>query len=226
MAYHLNTLPNLIAYRGLKKVGGWGDWALGSTIEKACRKHSNTCLHLVPDDFGDMDMGACVWCKTQSVGCSIALHHRQGVVSKERMEEKPRVEKRKVSMVDESKDSEGEVPSPRKVKSCKIIVDSKEEEWLGGREEWVKRDPETGKSAKEAWASLPSNAEIEGADKEKDKGKSKVKWVRKSERLEVMRELVLPVRELGSKVDRFADEVRVLDVLRNWVDREYLEMRR
>jgi hypothetical protein len=36
-------------------------------------------------------------------------------VSKVRMEEKPRVEKQKVSEVDASEDGEGKVPSPRKV---------------------------------------------------------------------------------------------------------------
>jgi hypothetical protein len=34
------------------------------------------------------------------------------------------------------------------------------------------------------------------------------------------------VRDLGNKVDRFAEEVRVSNVLRNRADREYLEERR
>jgi hypothetical protein len=137
--------------------------------------------------------------------------------NKTRMEERPRNAKRKASNVEESKDREGEVPSPRKVKSHKIIEDSEGEEWVRGREEWVKRDPVTGKSAEEARVSSPGEAEVEGTEEKKDKGKRNTKRVRKLDRLEVMRELVLAVRELGSKVDMFADEVR------NRVDREYLE---
>jgi hypothetical protein len=54
----------------------------------------------------------------------------------------------------------------------------------------------------------------------------KVKSARRSERNELMREMILAVRESGSKVDRFADEVRVSNVLRNRVAQEYLEERR
>jgi hypothetical protein len=41
-----------------------------------------------------------------------------------------------------------------------------------------------------------------------------------------MKDLIQAVRDLGDKVDRFADEVRVSNVLRNRADREYLEERR
>jgi hypothetical protein len=73
-----------------------------------------------------------------------------------------------------------------------------------------------------------SEAEVQG-ETEKDKGKRKakeVRRVRRPERSGLMREMILVVRELGSKVDRFADEVRALNVLRNRADREYLEERR
>jgi hypothetical protein len=46
------------------------------------------------------------------------------------MEEKPRTEKRKVSEVEESEGSEGEIPSPKKVRMQEIIEDSEREEWL------------------------------------------------------------------------------------------------
>jgi hypothetical protein len=49
---------------------------------------------------------------------------------------------------------------------------------------------------------------------------------RRSERLEQMKDLIYLVGELGSKVDRFAEEVRVSNVLRNRADREYLQERR
>jgi hypothetical protein len=75
---------------------------------------------------------------------------------------------------------------------------------------------------KEVWESLASEAEVQGKAG-KDKGKRKAKRARRSERMELMREMILAVRELGSKVDRFADEVRASNVLINRADREYLE---
>jgi hypothetical protein len=73
MAYHLNARSRFICYRGLKKDGSWGNWSLGRFVKKpsaACKKCGDSCLHVVIDDFGDID--ACVWCKARLVGCSIA----------------------------------------------------------------------------------------------------------------------------------------------------------
>jgi hypothetical protein len=75
----------------MKKDGtGWGSWALGAFVEKscaACRKRSDSCLRVVVDDFGDLDLGACVWCKARSVGCSTAQRHGQGRPSKAKAKE-------------------------------------------------------------------------------------------------------------------------------------------
>jgi hypothetical protein len=83
-----------------------------------------------------------------------------------------------------------------------------------------------------------SEAEVtEEREADKGKGKREVRRARKEarrserkvrelERSEQMKDLIYLVRELGSNVDRFVDEVRVLNVLRNRVDREYLEERR
>jgi hypothetical protein len=63
--------------------------------------------------------------------------------------------------------------------------------------------------AKEFWEGSVSEAEVQG-ETEKDKGKRKAKEVREvrgSERLELMREMIMAVQELGSKVHRFADEL-------------------
>jgi hypothetical protein len=202
---------------------------LGRTVEKPCvlcRKCGSSCLCVVVNDFGDVDLGACMWCRTWSVGCSITLHRCQGAVSKARTEDMPKSGKRKVSEVDKSEDSK--VTSPRKVKSRRVIEDSDEEgDWKEGREQRAKRNLKMGKLAEEARASSPSEAEEEKrSGMEKQMERKKAKQVRKSERMEVMRESGLAVRELGSKVDRFVDEVLALNVLRNRVDREYLEMRR
>ena len=37
-----------------------------------CVKRKNTCLCRVIDVYGDVDLGACVWCQERSVWCSIA----------------------------------------------------------------------------------------------------------------------------------------------------------
>jgi hypothetical protein len=134
MAYRPNTSSWFISYRGSKKEGGWGDWALGWIVEKpcvACKKRGDSCLHVVLDDFGNINLGACVWCKAQSVGCSTAQRHRRGGVSKAKARlEESKGGKRKMSEVEESEDSEGEEPLAKKTKSRSVIEDS-DEEWEG-----------------------------------------------------------------------------------------------
>jgi hypothetical protein len=116
----------------MKKDGtGWAGWSLGRFVEKsctACTKRGDSCLRVVVNDFGDIDLGACVWCKACSVGCSTA--QRRGRQAKTKVAEEPKDGKRKASEVD-SGASEAEEPSPKKVKSRSVIEDS-EEEW----EEW------------------------------------------------------------------------------------------
>jgi hypothetical protein len=75
MVYHPNASPRFIRYRSSDKAGGWGDWFPGRIVEKlsaVCKKRSDSCLCVIMDDFGDIDLGACVWCKARSVGCSTA----------------------------------------------------------------------------------------------------------------------------------------------------------
>jgi hypothetical protein len=126
----------------------------------------------------------------------------------------------------------------KKVKSNSVIEDSEEEweEWEGIQDkgDWPK---ESGKmmETEEVRVSLASEAEIQ-EETEEDKSKEKRearKEVRRSERnarrdekRKLLKDLVYLVRELGSKVYQFADEVRVSNVLRNRADREYLEERR
>jgi hypothetical protein len=135
----------------------------------------------------------------------------------------------KVSEVEDSEDDEGKEPSAKRVKSRSVIEDSsKEGDWLRDREDRPKKDMSKVKVAEEVWAISASLAEVQ-EEVEKDKGKGKAKEARKvrmSERAELMKEMVLVVRELGSKVDRFVDEVRASNVLRNRADREYLEEQR
>jgi hypothetical protein len=114
------------------------------------------------------------------------------------------------------------------VKSRSVIEDSDGEDWLSDREGRAKKDMGQVEIAEEVRESSVSEAEVQGKT-EKDKGKQEAKEARKarrSERSELMREMIMAVRELGSKVDRFADEVRASSILRNRADREYLAERR
>jgi hypothetical protein len=223
MAYHPNASPRFIGYRGLKKEGGWGDWSLGWIVEKpctACKKCGDSCLRVI-------DLGPCVWCKARSVGCSTAQRHHRGGVSKARKEDKAKSGKQKMSEIEGSEDSEGEGPSSKKVKSRSVIEDSDEGvDRIQDKEDRLKDSGEV-EEAEEVQA---NEAEVqEKAEEDKGKRKREVKEarrVRRPERTEMMRYLIQAVRDLGEKVDRFADEVRVSNVLRNRADREYLEERR
>jgi hypothetical protein len=149
MAYHPNAGPQFIFYRGSKKDGSWGNWALGQFVEKpcaACKKHGDSCLCVVVDDFGDIDLGACVWCKAHSVSCSTAQRQGRGGVSKAKAkaDEEPKEGKRKASEVKQSEDDDGEEPLAKRVKSQSVMEDS-EEEWehILDKGEWPEESCET-----------------------------------------------------------------------------------
>jgi uncharacterized protein YoxC len=256
MAYHPNAPPRYVAYRGMKKDGsGWAGWSLGSFVEKscaACKKRGDSCLRIVVDDFGNVDLGACVWCKARSVRCSTAqLRGRQ---AKAKGAEGTKGGKRKASEVD-SEASEGERPLPKKAKLVSVVEES-EEEW----EEWnriqateevredmvteeireeVEEVREVVEEVREVTEEVREVAEEvrEVAEEVREVDKKEAKrarrearrWerrARRSERADRMDELIDVVRELGNKVDEFAAEVRVSNALRNRADREYLEERR
>jgi hypothetical protein len=228
MAYHPNAMPNYILYRSSTKAGGWNEWALGKHVDNpcaACRKRGDSCLRVVVSDHGDVDLGVCVWCRTRAMGCSTAQRHRRVRAKKPKVESEPKSDKRKLSEVEDSEGDEGEGPSSKKVKPRSVIEDSDGEDWLGDREDRVKKDMVHVEEFRE---DSVSEVEVRG-ETENDKGKRKVKEARKARRLErseLMREMIMAVRELGSKVDRFAHEVRASSILRNRADREYLEERR
>jgi hypothetical protein len=151
--------------------------------------------------------------------------------------------KRKASEV-ESKDSEEE-PLAKKFKSNSVIEDNKEEweEWEGVQDkgDWPKdlgeeRETEEVREVteevrevtEEVWEVTEEVWEVTEEVREMDKREVKKarKEARRSERSEEIKDLIHAVRDLGNKVDRFAEEVRVLNVLRYRADREYLEERR
>jgi PP-loop superfamily ATP-utilizing enzyme len=130
-----------------------------------------------------------------------------------------------------SKESEGKEPLAKKVKLRRVIEDSGQE-WDGIQDN-EDRPKGLGKveEAEEVRARSASRAEVqEKAEEEKGKEKREARReereARRSEKSEQMKDLIQAVRDLGDKVDRFADEVRVSNVLRNREDREYLEEQR
>jgi hypothetical protein len=78
----------------------------------ACKKRGDSCFQVVMDNFGDIDLGACIWCKTRAVGCSTALRRHRGGKSKAKVDddEEPKGGKSKLSEVEESEESKGEGP--------------------------------------------------------------------------------------------------------------------
>jgi hypothetical protein len=136
----------------------------------------------------------------------------------------------------------------KKFKSNSVIEESEEEweEWDGVQDkgDWPKdsgEEIETEEFREEVEGvrvSSVSETEVpEKTEEEMEKDKREAKRARKearrserkprrSERSEEMKDLIHAVIDLGKKVDRFADEVRVSNVLRNRADREYLEERR
>src|SRR3979490_571355 len=78
-----------------------------------CKKWGNTCLCRVIDLYGDVDLGACIWCSVRGVGCSIKQQVRgaRGAGSPKKSSGKG---KRKASEVSEGEvldGSRGEGPS-------------------------------------------------------------------------------------------------------------------
>jgi hypothetical protein len=126
----------------------------------------------------------------------------------------------------DSEASEGEKPSPKKAKSRSVIEDSEEEweEWNGIQEtEEVREGVDVVREevTEEIWEM--GKREVKRARKEARRWERKA---RRSERSEKMDELIDAVVELGDRVEKFAEEVRVSNALRNRADREYLEERR
>jgi hypothetical protein len=240
MAYHSNALPWFIGYRGSNKEGGWGDWALGRIVEKpcvACAKRRDSCLRVVVNDFGNINLGACVWCKARSVGCSTAQRRGRGGASKAKVKdaEEPK-DKRKASEVDSEESEEESLAKNVKLNS---VSEEEWEEWEGIQDkgDWPKESGEMRETEEvleeDEGVRVSSTEPQEKTEEEKEKEQKESRKVRRLERKvrrlersEQMKDLVYLVRELGSKVDWFAEEVRVSNVLRNRVDREYLEEQR
>ena len=68
MRYNIDGSNVFVAYRNASLADSKDDtnWRNARASEKACAtcvKQKNTCLRRVIDVYGDVDLGACVWCQ-------------------------------------------------------------------------------------------------------------------------------------------------------------------
>ena len=89
MRYNIDGSNVFVAYRNALLADSEDDknWCNTRASEKACTmcvKQKNTCLRWVIDVYGNVDLGACVWCQERSVLCSIAQRGQAGRTSGEK----------------------------------------------------------------------------------------------------------------------------------------------
>ena len=77
MHYNIDRSNIFVAYHNAsladsKDVTNWRNACASEKACMMCVKRNNMCLCRVIDTYGDIDLGACVWCQEGSVWCSIA----------------------------------------------------------------------------------------------------------------------------------------------------------
>ena len=127
MRYNIDGSNVFVAYQNASLADSEDDtnWHNARTSEKACAtcmKRKNTCLRRVIDVYGDVDLGACVWCQERSVRCSIA---QQGRVGKNSGEKRKRSEKgkEKVERTSDEDDSSDEEPPSKRAKVAEVTAE-------------------------------------------------------------------------------------------------------
>ena len=127
MRYNIDGSNIFVAYRKASLADSEDDtnWRNACTSKKACAmcvKRSNTCLRWVIDVYGDVDLGACVWCQERSVRCSISQRGRAGKTSgeKRKRSEKGKEKAEQTSDEDESSDEE---PLVKKARVAEVIAE-------------------------------------------------------------------------------------------------------
>ena len=127
MRYNIDGSNVFVAYWNTSLTDSEDDtnWCNARTSKKVCAmcvKRGNTCLCWVIDVYGDVDLGACVWCQERSVRCSIAQRGRAGKTlgEKRKRSEKGKEKAERTEDEDESSDEE---PLVKKAKVVKVIVE-------------------------------------------------------------------------------------------------------
>ena len=127
MRYNIDGSNVFVAYRNASLADSKDNfnWRNACASKKACTtciKRKNMCLCRVIDMYGDVKLGACIWCQERSVWCSIA---QRGQVGKGSGEKRKRSEKGKekaegTSDEDESLDEE---PLVKKAKVAEVVAE-------------------------------------------------------------------------------------------------------
>ena len=127
MRYNIDGSNVFIAYRNASLADSEdnSNWHNARASEKACTmcvKRTNTCLRRVIDTYGNVDLGACIWCQECSVWCSIA---QQGRAGKSSGEKRKRSEKGKEKAEESSdkEDSSDKEPLVKKARVAEVVAE-------------------------------------------------------------------------------------------------------
>ena len=127
MRYNIDGSNIFITYRNASLADSEDvtNWRNARASKKACTmcvKRRNMCLCRVIDIYGNVDLGACVWCQEQSVQCSIA---QQGRAGKSLGEKRKRSEKgkEKVEGTSDEDESSDEEPLVKKAKVTEVVAE-------------------------------------------------------------------------------------------------------
>ena len=121
MRYNIDGSNVFVAYRNtlLADSEDNSNWRNAHVSEKACTmciKRTNTCLCRVINTYGNVDLGACVWCQEQSVQCLIA---QRGQVGKSSGEKRKRSEKGK----EKAEQTSDEEPPVKKARVTEVVAE-------------------------------------------------------------------------------------------------------
>ena len=127
MRYNIDGSNVFVAYRNASLADSEDNtnWRNARASEKACTtcvKRKNTCLRRVIDVYGDVDLGACVWCQERSVRCSIAQRGRAGKSSGEKRKRSEKG-KEKAEESSDKENSSGEEPLVKKAKVAEVVAE-------------------------------------------------------------------------------------------------------
>ena len=127
MRYNIDGSNVFIAYRNASLADSEdnSNWRNARASEKACTmcvKRKNTCLHQVIDTYGDIDLGACVWCQERSVRCSIAQRGRAGKSLGEKRKRSEKGKEKAEESLDEE-DSSDKEPLVKKARVAEVVAE-------------------------------------------------------------------------------------------------------
>ena len=127
MRYNIDGSNVFVAYWNASLADSKDDmnWRNARASEKACAmcvKRSNMCLRRVIDVYGDVDLGACVWCQERSVWCSIAQQGWAGKTSGEKRKRSEKGKEKAEQTLDEDESSDEE-PLVKKAKVAEVVAE-------------------------------------------------------------------------------------------------------